>query len=91
LSPDPSSLKPRQELTLRFALRGVDPMCRTDPAFSARLDELLDILLPTDRELMTLLAEAHRWREKIFARRRSGPASLALLRTILAEDDRSEH
>jgi hypothetical protein len=84
-------LKPRQELTFRLALRGVDSACRADPVFSAWLDELLDILLPTDRELMTLLAEAHCWREKLSAWWRSGPASLALLRAILAEEDRFEH
>jgi hypothetical protein len=82
-----ASLTPRRELTLRLALRGLDPTYRADRRFTARLDELFDIMLPTDSELMTLLAEADRWRERIVAQR-AASTNLAHLRAILSEEDR---
>jgi hypothetical protein len=52
------SLKPRTELTARYALVARYPALRGDPGFRARIVELLYALKPDDRELAAIFNEA---------------------------------
>jgi hypothetical protein len=52
------SLKPRVELTARYALRAKFAALRADPAFTARITELLHLLRPDSEELAAILRDA---------------------------------
>jgi hypothetical protein len=52
------SLKPRTELTARYALVAKYPALRVDPGFRARIAELLFALRPDDTELAAIFNEA---------------------------------
>ncbi|HEY3919605.1 MAG TPA: hypothetical protein VGL83_17585 [Stellaceae bacterium] len=52
------SLKPRVELTARYALRAKFPAIRADRDFGARIAELLYQLHPDDEELAAILRDA---------------------------------
>jgi len=52
------SLKPRVELTARYALRAKFAALRADPAFTARITELLHLLHPDSEELAAILRDA---------------------------------
>jgi hypothetical protein len=52
------SLKPRVELTARYALRAKFVAIRADPDFSARITELLRLLQPNSEELAAILKDA---------------------------------
>ena len=52
------SLKPRTELTARYALVAKYAALRVDPGFRARIAELLQTLKPDDCELAAIFNEA---------------------------------
>jgi hypothetical protein len=52
------SLKPRVELTARYALRAKFASLRSDPDFTARITELLHMLQPESEELAAILRDA---------------------------------
>ena len=52
------SLKPRVELTARYALRAKFAALRADPDFTARITELLHLLKPDSNELAAILRDA---------------------------------
>jgi len=52
------SLKPRVELTARYALRAKFASLRADPDFTARITELLHLLQPDSDELAAVLRDA---------------------------------
>lgn len=52
------SLKPRVELTARYALRAKFAALRGDSDFTARITELLHILQPDSDELAAILRDA---------------------------------
>jgi hypothetical protein len=52
------SLKPRVELTARYALRAKFAALRADPDFTARITELLHMLQPDSDELAAILRDA---------------------------------
>jgi hypothetical protein len=52
------SLKPRVELTARYALRAKFAALRADPDFAARITELLHVLQPDSDELAAILRDA---------------------------------
>lgn len=52
------SLKPRVELTARYALRAKFASLRADPDFTARITELLHVLQPDSEELAAVLRDA---------------------------------
>jgi hypothetical protein len=52
------SLKPRVELTARYALRAKFAALRADPGFTARITELLHMLQPDSDELAAILRDA---------------------------------
>jgi hypothetical protein len=52
------SLKPRVELTARYALRAKFAALRADPGFTARITELLHRLQPDSEELAAILRDA---------------------------------
>ena len=52
------SLKPRVELTARYALRAKFAALRADPDFTARISELLHLLRPNSDELAAILRDA---------------------------------
>jgi hypothetical protein len=52
------SLKPRVELTARYALRTKFSALRADPGFTARITELLHLLRPDSEELAAILRDA---------------------------------
>jgi hypothetical protein len=52
------SLKPRVELTARYALRAKFASLRADPDFTARITELLHMLQPDAEELAAVLRDA---------------------------------
>ena len=52
------SLKPRVELTARYALRAKFAALRADPGFTARITELLHLLRPDSDELAAILRDA---------------------------------
>jgi hypothetical protein len=52
------SLKPRVELTARYALRAKFAALRADPGFTLRITELLHMLQPDSDELAAILRDA---------------------------------
>lgn len=48
------ALKPRAELTARYALTAKFPAMRRDPDFVARIAELLEMLRPSEAELAAI-------------------------------------
>jgi hypothetical protein len=52
------SLKPRVELTARYALRAKFAALRGDPDFTQRITELLHMLRPGSEELAAILRDA---------------------------------
>jgi hypothetical protein len=52
------SLKPRVELTARYALRAKFAALRADGDFTARITELLHMLRPDSEELAAILRDA---------------------------------
>ena len=52
------SLKPRVELTARYALRAKFAALRADPDFTARITELLHLLQHDSEELAAILRDA---------------------------------
>ncbi len=52
------SLKPRVELTARYALRAKFAALRADSGFTARITELLHMLQPDSDELAAILRDA---------------------------------
>jgi hypothetical protein len=52
------SLKPRVELTARYALRAKFAGLRADPGFTLRITELLHMLQPDSDELAAILRDA---------------------------------
>jgi hypothetical protein len=52
------SLKPRVELTARYALRAKFAALRADSDFTARITELLHLLRPDSDELAAILRDA---------------------------------
>lgn len=52
------SLKPRVELTARYALRAKFAALRADPGFTTRITELLHMLQPDSEELAAILRDA---------------------------------
>jgi hypothetical protein len=52
------SLKPRVELTARYALRAKFAALRCDPDFTLRITELLHMLQPGAEELAAILRDA---------------------------------
>jgi hypothetical protein len=52
------SLKPRVELTARYALRAKFAALRSDPDFTQRITELLHVLQPDSEELAAILRDA---------------------------------
>ena len=52
------SLKPRVELTARYALRAKFAGLRADPDFTRRITELLHMLQPDSEELAAILRDA---------------------------------
>lgn len=52
------SLKPRVELTARYALRAKFAALRADPGFTGRITELLHLLKPDSDELAAILRDA---------------------------------
>jgi hypothetical protein len=52
------SLKPRVELTARYALRAKFAALRCDPDFTQRITELLHMLQPDSEDLAAILRDA---------------------------------
>lgn len=52
------SLEPRQELTVRYAMREHFPTVRADRKFSARVDELRAALNPDEDQLAMIIRDA---------------------------------
>lgn len=61
------SLKPQAELVARFALRAKFPSVRADPAFSARINQLMAAINPDARQLYAILNDAKRLETNISA------------------------
>ena len=52
------TLEPRQELCIRYTVRGQFTACRADQAFNARVDELFALLNPDEDEYADILRDA---------------------------------
>jgi hypothetical protein len=52
------TVEPRQELCIRYAMRGRFMACRADRAFAARIDELFALLNPNEDEYAAILRDA---------------------------------